>query len=322
MFALQQVLSFYAIHIAPAVMTVTGVKNPTSWFLLLFSLSSKQASKRVEVWRKLKRIGALPFRGSGYLLPATPANQEHFEWLAESIRKLKGEASVVELVSIDDVPEGELKKLFNEARSKDYEALLKEIRRSSRSVAHIFRLRRKLQEISEIDFFGCPLRARTETALTSLENPPTATKAASSGKRGRYKGRIWVTRPRPGIDRVSSAWLISNYIDKKAKFEFTNDPDKYPECVPFDMFNVGGFTHEGDHCTFETLCKEFGVKDRKIKALAEIIHDADLSDAKFGRDEGIGLDRVLSGWAQMEFSDHDLLHMGMQLIEGLYRSIR
>lgn len=290
------------------------------WLLLLFTLPARQASKRVEVWRKLKRYGALTFRSSGYLLPNTSANHERFEWLSASIRKYKGEASVVELFSIDDLPAVELKRLFVEARSKDYEALLRDINKNKAAV-NLPRLHRRLQEIADVDFFDSPMRSRVETALAALQKPSVESKKKMKHGKREFQGHTWVTRPRPGIDRVSSAWLIRHHIDPAAKFAFTNDAKSIPEGIPFDMFNVGGFTHQGDNCTFETLCDEFGLHDRKIKALAEIIHDADLSDEKFGRTEGIGLDRVLTGWAKLGLSDEDLLHRGMDLIEGLIRML-
>jgi hypothetical protein len=87
------------------------------------------------------------------------------------------------------------------------------------------------------------------------------------------------------------------------------------------MFNVGGFTHQGESCTFETLCNEFGLVDRKLKVISEVIHDADLNDDKYGRPEGIGLDHVLTGWAKQGISDEELLRRGMELIEGLYRDV-
>jgi hypothetical protein len=290
------------------------------WLMLLFTLPASQASKRVEIWRKLKRYGALTFRSSGYLLPNNPANHERLEWLSASIRKYKGQASVVEVFSIDDLPSGELKRQFVDARSKDYESLLRELKKK-RANGSLPRLRRHLQEIAEVDFFGSPLRSRVETALAALENPkPESKKTVRHGRR-EYQGRTWITRPRPGIDRVSSAWLIRNQIDQKARFAFTNDARSIPDGIPFDMFNVGGFTHQGENCTFETLCSEFGLRGRKIKALAEIVHDADLTDEKFGRQEGIGLDRVLTGWAKEDLSDEELLKRGMELIEGLVRSL-
>lgn len=297
----------------------SGRAQEPEWLMLLFTLPTSQATKRVEVWRKLKKFGALTFRSSGYLLPKTPANHERFEWLASAIRKYKGQASVLELHSIDDLPREELRRLFVQERSKDYELLLKQLKKAKRDTSGISRLRRRLQEIGEIDFFGSPLRSRVETAIAALEAPEA--ESSQKGGRGKFVGRVWVTRPRPGIDRVSSAWLIKNHIDSHARFAFTNNVKSLPDGIPFDMFNVGGFTHHGENCTFETLCKEFGIRDRKIRIIAEIIHDADLNDDKFGRGEGLGLDRVLTGWASLGMADEELLTRGMELIEGLFAVI-
>jgi hypothetical protein len=299
----------------------TNAAPNAEWLLLLFTLPASQASKRVEVWRKLQRYGALTFRSSGYLLPNTPVNHERFEWLSAAIRKYKGQASVVELFSIDDLPSAELRRLFVEVRSKDYEALLRELKKTKSTSGNLPRIRRRLLEITEVDFFGSPLRSRVETALAALEEPKPESKKLVKHAKREFQGRTWVTRPRPGIDRVSSAWLIRNHIDPSAKFVFTNDARSVPTGIPFDMFNVGGFTHQGENCTFETLCAEFGVRDRKIKALGEIVHDADLNDEKFGRTEGVGLDRVLTGWAQQDLSDEELLKRGIDLIDGLLHTL-
>jgi hypothetical protein len=299
-----------------------GFPPQPEWLMLLFTLPASQASKRVEVWRKLKRYGALTFRSSGYLLPNTPANHERFEWLSTAIRKYKGKASVVELFSIDDMPSAELKRAFIEARSADYTKLLQELKKTKQASTSLPRLRRRLHEVAEVDFFGSPLRSRVETAIATLESPSLEPKKKIANHAGKeFRHRTWITRPRPGIDRVSSAWLIRNHIDPEAKFAFTNDARSVPNGIPFDMFNVGGFSHQGENCTFETLCAEFALHDRKIKVLAEIIHDADLNDEKFGRADGIGLDRVLNGWAKQGLSDEELLRRGMDLIDGLYREI-
>ena len=100
-----------------------------------------------------------------------------------------------------------------------------------------------------------------------------------------YKSRVWVTRPRPGIDRSASAWLIRHYIDKKARFSFAGEEHVPPKAVPFDMFQ-GGFGHRGEDCTFETLRKSFRIRDKRVGVIGQIIHDADLLDEKFGRKEG------------------------------------
>jgi len=228
---------------------------------------------------------------------------------------------VAELFSIYDLPPSELKRMFIEARAEDYESLLRELKKKQ-AASNVLRLRRRLQEIVEIDFFGSPLRSRVETALASLEPPSRALKPTAKHGKQEFVRRTWVTRPRPGIDRVSSAWLIRNHIDPEATFAFAKDVRQLPNAVPFDMFNVGGFTHQGDNCTFETLCAEFGINDRKIKVISEMIHDADLNDEKYGHAEALGLDRVLSGWAKQNVADEELLRRGMELIEGLYRGIK
>jgi hypothetical protein len=293
------------------------------WLLLMFSLAAKQASQRVEVWRKLKKYGSLPLRTSGYLLPNTPENQERFEWLAAAIRKYKGQASVAQVHAIDDLPAEKLKQKFVEARSRDYEDLIRAIRKAKHEPGEIARFRRRLQEIAAIDFFNSPLRSRAEVLLESADSIGKSKTIPTSGRKARkeYVDRIWVTRPRPGIDRVSSAWLIRRFIDANARFVFASDPIHQPEAVPFDMFQGGGFGHRGEDCTFETLRKEFAIRDAKVEAIAEMIHDADLADEKFGRVEALGVDRVLIGWAQQGVSDDELLRRGMELIEGLYRSM-
>lgn len=305
---------------------VPGVKH-VPWLMLMFTLSAKEASKRVEVWRKLKKYGALPLRTSGYLLPNSPENQERFEWLAVAIRKQKGEASVVQIHAMDDHPSEKLQEMFVAARSRDYEALIADLKKVGRKRKHepgeIARFRRRLQEIAAIDFFNSPMRSRAEALLENADSIGQSKVIPTSARKDKkkYLERKWITRTRPGIDRVSSAWLIRRFIDGNARFVFGNDPRKQPNAIPFDMFQAGGFGHRGDDCTFETLRKEFGIRDPKVAVIAEIIHDADLSDDKFGRNEALGLDRVLIGWAQQGISDDELLRRGMELIEGLYRSL-
>jgi hypothetical protein len=129
-----------------------------------------------------------------------------------------------------------------------------------------------------------------------------------------------VTRPRPGIDRSASAWLIRRYIDKKARFVFATDEEAPPGAVPFDMYH-GGFGHRGEDCTFETLEKTFRIRDKRVEVIGQIIHDADLLDAKFGRKEGFGVDAILGGWASTGAPDKELLARGMELVAALYSSI-
>lgn len=182
------------------------------------------------------------------------------------------------------------------------------------------RLRAQFREITAIDFFRSPLQQRAEELFACLELSPTSSQRAPRINRRQYTGRLWVTRPRPGIDRSASAWLIRCFIDKKARFTFATEERVPSAAVPFDMFR-GGFGHRGESCTFETLQRDFRIHDRKVGVIGEIIHDADLLDEKFGRKEGFGIDEVLKGWAAQGVPDKELLARGIQLMEGLYRSL-
>jgi hypothetical protein len=308
-------------------MNVTDkAKDP--WLVLLFSLPSERASERVGVWRKLQRYGALPLPSSGYVLPAGAQNQENFEWLAASIRGSKGKASVLQVQSMDDLPPEVLQEQFREARAADYQALIKEVRKlkpaAKGSSPQVSRYRRRFEEIASLDFFDSPLRAKAEEALDRAERPLSVPQPESKRRLSKtdYQNRIWITRPRPGIDRVSSAWLIARFIDDKATFAFGADASCQPDAVAFDMYQPGGFGHEGEMCTFETLCSRFGVKGKRVQLIAQAIHDADLGDAKYGRTDGTTINQILKGWAKLGTADEELLRRGMELIEGLYQSIQ
>jgi hypothetical protein len=307
-------------------MDVSKDAGSAKWLLLTFTLPTKKASQRVQVWRKLQRYGGIPLGNSGYLLPNNPTNQERFEWLAQAIRKYAGEASVVSVQSIDNLSTPQLIGRFTEARTRDYQQLIRELQKLSsvapykRASGRMNRLRARFREIAEIDFFESPLQKRAEELLARADTPPGALERAPGINRKSFVNRLWVTRPRPGIDRSASAWLIRRFIDRRARFSFAREADIPSGAVPFDMYQ-GGFGHRGEDCTFETLRKEFRIRDRRVVAIGEMVHDADLNDGKFGRKEAFGVDDVLKGWARKGMPDKDLLDRGMEMIEGLYHSV-
>jgi len=310
-------------------MTVRDTSQ-SAWLLLTFTLPTKRASQRVEIWRKLQRYGTVPLGNSGYLLPNNPSNEERFQWLATAIRKYGGDASVVHVDSIDNLSKPQLIGRFAEARAREYQELIRELhafssmRVEGKGAGRLSRLRNRFQEIVEVDFFDSPLQKRVQELLEQATrwNAAKSGSAATKIDPKKYNSRVWVTRPRPGVDRCASAWLIRNFIDAKARFAFAPE-DRVPGgAVPYDMFHEEGFGHRGDDCTFETLTKQFHVRDLRVGVIGQIIHDADLLDDRFGRKEGYGVDEILKGWARQGIPDNKLLERGMQLIEGLYHAPR
>jgi len=308
-------------------MKVSADQPAVPWLLLVFTLPTAMASERVGVWRKLQRYGAIQLPASGHVLPNNSANQERFEWLATSIRNSKGKAAVAQVASFDELRDEQIEQMFNDARTYDYQTLEKELKKLGKprrggDETALVRFKRRLQQVAEVDFFGSPARARLEAAVQRLETKDTKQTTRGKEDTKNYLGRTWITRPHPGIDRVSSAWLIVRYIDPQAKFTFDGDAKRHPDAIPFDMFNAGGFGHAGNDCTFETLLKTFGIKDSRLKLLAEAVHDADLADERFGRNEALGIDRTLDGWNKQGLPNEEVLRKGMEMIEGLYNGIR
>src|SRR5882724_9812818 len=156
-------------------------KAEAPWLLLTFMLPAKRASQRVEVWRNLRRYGSVPLGNSGYLLPNSPTNQERFEWLAQAIRKYAGGASVVSVQSIDNLSTPQLVARFTDARTRDYQELVRELQKkpsiapNKRASSRINRLRAQFREIVEIDFFNSPLQKRVEGLLARADTPAAAT---------------------------------------------------------------------------------------------------------------------------------------------------
>jgi len=131
--------------------------------------------------------------------------------------------------------------------------------------------------------------------------------------------RTWVTRPDVHVDRIASAWLIKRFIDPKARFAFG---DAREGAVSFDMFE-GDYTHEGDRSTFETLLQRFGLEqDGALRAIAEMVHDVDMKDGKFGRDETPGFERLIAGIVKRNAPDEARIERGAELLNDLYESIQ
>ena len=297
----------------------------TSWLLLLFSLPTNRNTERVAVWRRLKKVGAVQFKTSTYLLPDEPAQYEQFQWLAQQIRDYGGDSTLVRAQEIEGLTREKVVSVFNAARDQDYAALRKALqtfiarRRKSDAAAaatELERFTRQFRELRQIDFFDSARGHEVAMLLRRAEGPKRSWKLQTLDAK-QYREKTWLTRPRPEIDRVGSAWSISKFIDPKAKFVFAPTVQAVPEAIPFDMLDAE-FSHHGNCCTFETLIKRFSIADKAVTKIGEMIHDADLDDARFQRVECVGIDRVLKGWAKEGLPDEEILRRGFECFDALY----
>jgi len=297
----------------------------TSWLLLLYSLPTGKKTERVAIWRRLKKMGAVQIKTSTYLLPDETAQYEQFQWLAQQIRDYGGDSTLVRANEIEGLTRENVIAMFNNARAKDYAELRKSLqgfiaRRkradAEEAAAELERVTRQFREIRAVDFFDSPRGHDVAMLLRRAEGPRRSRQLEKLDVR-QYQGKTWLTRPRPEIDRVGSAWLISKFIDRKLKFVFAPKADAMPDAIPFDMLDAQ-FSHHGNYCTFETLTKRFAISDKSVAKIGEMIHDADLDDARFQRVEAVGIDRVLKGWAKEGLPDEEILRRGFECFDALY----
>ncbi len=309
------------------------------WLLLLHQIPPNPAYLRVKVGRHLQRIGAVAIKNSVYVLPRTEETQEDFRWVLGEVVKGGGDASILEARFVDGLDDGTVIGLFQAAREADYRDVARQARSAGASfpgrgpppanrraelTGQLARLRRRLGEVVAIDFFGAPAREVAEGLLASLEarmKPKLEVPETPSPthRPEEVQGRTWVTRTGIKVDRMASAWLIRRFIDPKARFRFVPAKGYLPGTgeLRFDMFEAE-FTHEGDLCTFEVLLRRFGLGDPALRQLAEVVHDVDVKDAKYGREEAPGLAQMVAGIAAAHANDEDRLARGSALFDDLY----
>ena len=295
--------------------------KPTSWLLLLFSLPANRNTERVAVWRRLKKMGAVQIKTSTYLLPDAPPQYEQFQWLAQQIRDYGGDSTLVRAQEIEGLTKEKVIMIFNDARAEDYADLRKTLQSfiarrkkmdAEETVSELERLTRQFREVRAVDFFDSARGHDVAMLLRRAEGPKRYRQLEKLDVK-HYQGKTWLTRPRPEIDRVGSAWLITRFIDRKPKFVFASTAD----AIPFDILDAE-FSHHGNYCTFETLTRRFAISDKSLAKIGEMIHDADLDDARYQRVEAIGIDRVLKGWAKEGLSDQEILRRGFECFDALY----
>jgi hypothetical protein len=316
------------------------------WILLVHQLQPKPTNLRVRIWRKLQKLGAVAIKNSVYILPANEKTHEDFQWLKQEIESAGGEAAVFRAGSVEGATDEEIVRAFQKARDDEFAAIAAEfdgltgrIREQSRAkhlsptrlAAHeteLNKLHSELERVVANDFFGAKGRVEALNAcercqkIIRLAHPAKKSRKVS-GKSGllsasEFQNRRWVTRKNMHIDRLASAWLISQFIDKRPRFYFVADNETIAGAIPFDMFGAE-FTHHGEDCTFETIIKRFGLTSVPgLRQLAEIVHDVDLKDDKFNRLEAAGLKTVINGLSESFRDDRKLLQQASVIFDGLF----
>jgi hypothetical protein len=319
--------------------------TPARWLLLIPQLPSKPAYLRVKIWRRLQRLGAISVKNSVYVLPASEQALEDFQWLLREIEQGGGEGMICEANLIDGLTDQEVQGLFDAARDADYGEIASQLRTIAAAIrrkrkaltneapelkSQVAKLRRRFTEVNAIDFFGDVGRVIVEGLLSELET--RLIDAAASDQKERLApsensaelvGKRWVTRSGVHVDRIACAWLVRRFVDPEAHFKFVSvkNYDAEPGELRFDMFKAE-FTHVGDMCSFEVLLERIGLNDPALRAIAEIVHDIDLKDGKFGREQVAGIAHVIAGICVSQKDDLARVERGSALFDDTYKYFR
>jgi hypothetical protein len=319
---------------------------PARWILLIHSIPPRPNYLRVKIGRRLQKLGAVAVKNSVYAMPRSEGAREDLEWIAHEIASDGGEASLCESRFIGGVTDEVIEQQFRFVRQRDYLAATKLARRlvdtlsqaekksgripprrRARGETALARLRKRLEEIIAIDHFGAPGRAELENLLRAAEDklhPPRSADPEATPDLPALKGirgRTWVTRKGIHVDRIASAWLIRRFIDPDAKLKYVEAKGYVPAAAElrFDMFDAE-FTHEGDLCTFEVLLARMGKEDPALRLIADMVHDIDLRDGKFGREETGGFTALVTGICLQHRDDSARLEAGSAMLDALYRA--
>jgi hypothetical protein len=312
-----------------------------TWLLLIHQVPAKPDYLRVKVRRQLIQLGAAPLKNSVYVLPFAAANKTRLNRLAREILGQGGEAVVWEGQLVGGLVDGAVEDLMRHASDREYAAIARDAKRIASSFRRarvaepvsqrragqaIQRLRARFDRAVARDPFEAPGREEAAGFLSLAED--LAQGVGEYDKRQvapstTPTGATWVTRTGVMVDRIASAWLIRRFIDSSAQFKFVSGRGYRPKDgeIRFDMAGAE-FTHDDGRCTFEVLAERFKLRDSALRPIAEIVHDLDLEDDRYGRKEAAGLGRMIVGLAVANSGDDERIARGGAIFDNLYESFR
>jgi len=312
------------------------MKEP-GWLLLIHQIPPKPNYFRVKIWRRLQRLGAVGIKNSVYALPASDQAHEDLNWVLREIVEGGGDASLVEARFVEGLSDEQVQEMFRAARDADYLEITKEARELARKLPRkndlsddrraelepqLARLQKRVADVASVDFFLGRAREPLEGLLGELAErlaPAEPKPEGAPSAEEKPRGRTWVTRTGIHVDRMASAWLIRRFIDPDARFKFVASREHRHQAgeLRFDMFD-GEYAHQGELCTFEVLLSRFEITDAALRPIAEIVHDIDLKDEKYGRPQTAGIELVVNGIAMAHREDETRLARAAAVLDDLY----
>ncbi|KAB2887291.1 MAG: chromate resistance protein [Desulfobulbaceae bacterium] len=306
------------------------------WILFSYSIPAANAKARMRTWRRISATGAAQLKTGLQILPYREDLQENITWLIGEVTALGGEAIALQCARVEGMTEQQIEQLFQAQVDPEFEQIQAEARTllatadtlgdgvSVKELSTALRkLRKKCEAVRERDFFPSGAAAKTMKSLDAiserLRRPDQTDLPAARVDRADYQGRTWVTRARPYIDRLGSAWLIRRFIDPQARFRFLlpgEHANLHQGELPFDMA-MGDFTHQGELITFEVLLRDFALHDQALAKIGELVKCIDVQEGALTEDAAL-LKILLDGLAGLTADDHQLLDRALLLFDALH----
>lgn len=129
----------------------------------------------------------------------------------------------------------------------------------------------------------------------------------------------WITREHIKVDRVACPWLIRKFIDADPEFVFLPRDTDWSLVSDGTVFDVAGceLGHHGEHVSFDSFLKKYGLIDPALLMLADIVRAAD-SRRSNPHPAGEGLRWIAHGFSALGFSDEDILYREFIVYDALY----
>ena len=290
----------------------------------------------MRIWRRISAIGAVQLKTGLQILPHREELMENITWLIGEVNASGGEALALQCAQVEGMADEQIEQLFQTQVDQEFAQIQIEAKdllatadgaaegEHARELARALRkLRKRCEAVRQRDFFPSGTAARTLNVLDSiaarLRRPDQPSSPPARLDRSEYQGRTWVTRTRPYIDRLGSAWLIQRFIDAQARFRFlsageTANIDQGE--LPFDMA-LGAFTHQGELITFEVLIRDFALHDPALARISELVRWIDVQEEALPEDAAL-LKTLLDGLIALTADDHQLLERARLLFDALH----
>jgi hypothetical protein len=301
-----------------------------NWLMLILTIPGQQPALRVRTWRKLRALGVGALRDGVYLAPNRTDLHDALRAHVDQVSAAGGTAQLLEVGIGDD----SFASLFD--RAEEYRRLTAAIkggmmRRGRRAapagaMRKFEQLQREFDAIVRRDFFPGSGRNDARRALDEFkiqlerlrtpDEPHAARGRISRLDKADYQARTWITRKRPWVDRLASAWLIRRFIDPKAKIRWVQAPRQTGDALGFD-FDGAAFTHVDEKVTFEVLMESFGLEqDSALARIAAIVHYLDVGG--FPVPENAVVEAALRGMQKRARKDDQLLERASEFLDDLY----